>query len=86
MQQVILQVKRAWEKGQSSFQEELDRAKGDQESMEYFAMIDFAADGYAYTSTSRAYLDNPARWDRAINGYMLAWRVQFLTDDLDPPD
>jgi len=36
------------------FQEDLDRAKSDEEYMEYFSMIDFAVDGYACVFASRA--------------------------------
>ncbi len=46
--------------------------------MDYFSMIDFAVDGYAYLSASRAYPDNPALCDWATNGYMVAWREHFL--------
>ena len=41
-------------------------------------MIAFAVDGYAYLSASRAYPDNPALQNWAINGYMLMWREYFL--------
>jgi hypothetical protein len=74
-----------WEKGQTLFQEDLHRAKGDQEYLEYFSMIDFAVDCYAfaYASASFAFPDNPALKDWAINGYMLLWRQHFLTEDVD---
>jgi hypothetical protein len=64
------------------FQEELDRAKSDQEYMEYFTMIDFAVGSYAYISASRAYPGSPALQNRTINGYML-WRQRFLIDSID---
>jgi hypothetical protein len=81
MQQMLPQVKGAWEKGQSLFQEDLDRAKSDREYLEYFSMIDFAVDCYAYASASRPYPNNPALRDWAINGYMLAWRRYFLIEE-----
>jgi hypothetical protein len=62
------------------FQEALEQAKSDQESLEYLSMIDFAVDGYANMSASRAYPDNPVLQNWAINGYMLAWREHFLKD------
>jgi hypothetical protein len=76
-------VREAWEKGQSLFQEALERAKSDHESMEYFSMIDFAVDCYAEVAASRVYSDHPALRDWAINGYMLLWRQHFLTDSID---
>jgi hypothetical protein len=80
LQQVLLRVREAWEKGQSLFQEALERAKRDQKSMDYFSMIDFAVDCYAEVAASRVYPDQPALWDWAVNGYMLAWREHFLKD------
>ena len=67
-------------KGQRLFQEALERAKRDQESMEYFSMIDFAVDCYAEVAASRIYPDQPALRNWAVNGYMLAWREHFLKD------
>ena len=80
LQQVLPLVREAWEKGQSLFQEALERAKSDHESMEYFSIIDFAVDCYAEVAASRVYPDHPALRDWAINGYMLAWREHFLKD------
>ena len=80
LQLVLPRVREAWEKGQSLFQEALERAKSDQKSMEYFSMIDFAVDCYAEVSASRAYPGNSALRDWAINGYMMAWREHFLKD------
>lgn len=77
MQPMLPQVKGAWERGQSLFQEDLDRAKSDQEYLEYFSMIDFDFDCYAYASASRLYPDNSALRDWAINGYMLAMAATF---------
>src|SRR5437764_11709792 len=42
LQQVLPRAREAWEKGQRLFQEALEQARRDQESMEYFSMIDFA--------------------------------------------
>ncbi len=47
LQQVLPRVREAWKKGQSLFQEALERANSYQESMQYFSMIDFAVDCYA---------------------------------------
>src|SRR6266571_7747611 len=67
--------------GEDFFRREaLEQAKGDQESLEYLSMIDFAVDGYANISASRAYPDNAALQNWAINGYMLAWRAHFFKD------
>ena len=82
-QQVLTRVREAWEEGQRLFQEALERAKSDHESMEYFSMIDFAVDCYAEVAATRVYPDHPALRDWAINGYMLLWRQHFLTDSID---
>ena len=80
LQQLLPRVREAWEKGQSLFQEALERAKSDQESMEYFSMIDFAVDSYAEVAASRVSPDHPALRNWTINGYMAAWREHFLKD------
>ncbi len=80
IQQMLPQVKKAWEQGQKLFLEAFDQAKSNQENMEYLSQIDFAVDCYAYVSASRAYPDSPAFRDWAINGYMLLWRGTFLKD------
>ena len=72
--------KEAWERGKILFQEDLDRAKSDQEHLEYCSMIDFAVDGYASLSASRAYPDDPALQNWAINGSLLLWRKHFHKD------
>jgi hypothetical protein len=46
--------------------------------MDYFSMIDFAVDGYAYLSASRVYPDNATLRNWAINEYMLMWSWHFL--------
>ena len=68
LQQLLPRVREAWEKGQSLFQEALERANRDQKSIEYFSMIDFAVDCYAEVAASRVYPDNPALRDWAVNG------------------
>src|SRR5712691_4953589 len=73
LHQVLPQVREAWERGQSLFHKDLERAKSDQKSMEYFSMIDFAVDCYAEVAAFGVYPDHPALRDWAINGYMLAW-------------
>ncbi len=80
LQQLLPWAREAWEKGQNLFQEDLERAKTDQENMEYLSMIDFAVDCYAEVAASRVYPDQPALRYWAINGYMLAWREHFLKD------
>lgn len=79
LQLFLPQLKEAWERGKTLFQEDLDRAKG-QGYLDYFLMVDFAVDCYAYLSASRAYPDSPSLRDWAINGYMLVWREHFLKD------
>ena len=80
LQQVLPWAREAWEKGQNLFREDLERAKSDQENMEYFSMIDFSVDCYTEGSSSRVYPDNSALRDWAINRYMVAWREHFLKD------
>lgn len=83
LQQILPQLSEAWEKGQRLFQEALEQAKSDQESMEYFSMIDFAVDCYAEVAASIVYPDQPTLRDWGVNGYMLLWRQHFLTDGND---
>jgi tRNA nucleotidyltransferase/poly(A) polymerase len=73
LQQVLQRVREAWDKGQRLFQEALERAKNDQEGMEYLSQIDFAADSYAYVAALNAYPRDEALQNWVINGYMLAW-------------
>lgn len=80
LQRVYPQVREAWEKGQRLFQEALERANSDQESMEYLSQIDFAADSYAYVAAFNTYPRDEALQNWVINGYMLAWREHFLKD------
>jgi len=80
LQQVLPLMREAWEKGQNLFQEALERAKSDQEAIEYLSMIDLAVDCYAEVAASRIYPDHPARRNWAINVYMLAWREHLLKD------
>jgi hypothetical protein len=80
LKQALPRVREAWEKGQRLFQEALEQAKSDPESLEYLSMIDFAVDGYANMSAFRAYSDNSMLQNCAINGYMVAWRANFFND------
>jgi hypothetical protein len=60
LQQLLPQVKEAWERGQTFFQEVCTGAKSDKKDMKYFSIIDFAFDCYAEVAASRAYPDQPA--------------------------
>ncbi len=44
-------------------------------------MIDFAVDCYAYVTARNAYHRNRALEEWAVNGYMLAWRQHFFTEE-----
>ncbi len=59
LQQLVPKFKEAGEKGQPQFREALELARSNLEDMEYFTMINFAVDCYAYVSASRVYPDNP---------------------------
>lgn len=78
LQQLLPQVREAWDKGQRLFQEALERMNSDQESMEYLSQIDFAADSSAYVAALNIYPHDEALQNWVINGYMLAWREHFL--------
>ena len=80
LQLLLPRLKEAWERGKTLFQEELDQAKSDQESMEYLSQIDFAVDSYAYVAALNTYPRDEALQNWVINGYMLAWRKHFLKD------
>jgi hypothetical protein len=80
LQQIFPRVKEAWEKGQRLFREALERAKSDQESMEYLSQIDFAVDNYAYVAALNTYPLDEALQNWAVNGYLLAWREHSLKD------
>ena len=84
LQHFFPHLKRAWEKGQALFQEDLRRAKRSQELLEYFSMIDFAVDCFASLTAKKAYPgDAPAQaW--ALNGYMVAWRKWQDDEDASP--
>ncbi len=77
LQQAFPRMKYAWQKGQLLFQEDLARANGDAKEMNILSQEYFAADLFAYVSTSLLYFDNPAFHNWAINGYMVAWRRHF---------
>ena len=67
LQQVLPLVREAWEKGQRLFREALERAKSDQESMEYLSQIDFAVDSYAYVAAFNTYPRDEALQNWVIN-------------------
>lgn len=81
MHQTFPLMKAAWEQGQALFQQNLARAINDAEQMEYLSMIDFAVDCYANITARNAYPHNQALQNWAINGYMLAWRQHFFTEE-----
>jgi hypothetical protein len=81
LQRIFPRMKDAWEKGQMFFQKDLIRVADSPEEMEYLSLIDFAVDCYAYVSASNAYPANKALQAWAMNGYMLAWRQHFLTEE-----
>ncbi len=76
----IPQIKIAWEKGQTYFQNDLVRAKSSQEEMEYLSAVDFAIDCYAYAAAQTIYPSSSALQAWFINGYMQAWR-QYFTEE-----
>src|SRR2546426_8331407 len=55
LQRAIPHMKVAWEQGQALFQEDLTRAMGNPEEMEYLPHIDFAVDCYAYVTARNTY-------------------------------
>lgn len=81
LQYIFPQIKGAWERGQKLFQEDLVRVTNNQEEMEYLSMIDFAVDCYAYVTARNTYPDNGVLHAWLINGYMLAWRSHFLSEN-----
>jgi hypothetical protein len=80
LQQILPYIKTAWLKGRHLFQEDLTRAVEDPEQMDYFSLIDFAVDCYAYISAKNTYPDSSMMQAWAMNGYMEAWREHFLKD------
>lgn len=81
LQQAFPSMRVAWEQGQVLFQRDIARATSDPEEMEYLSMIDFAVDCYAYITAWNTYPHDRALQNWAINGYMLAWRQHFLTEE-----
>jgi hypothetical protein len=80
LQRVMPRIQLAWEEGQALFQQDLARARANQEEMEYLSMIDFAVDCYAYVAARKSHLDDKTLQNWVINGYMVAWRGHFLKD------
>lgn len=81
LQQIFPHMRSAWEKGQTCFQDDLTRVSGSQEEMEYLPQIDFAVDCYAYVAAMNIYPNQQALQEWFINGYMVAWRQHFLTEE-----
>ena len=74
-------MKRAWEKGQQLFQQHLTEAEENLESMGYLSQADFAVDCYAEVAAKQTYPALQAQQNWLINGYIVVWREQFLTDE-----
>lgn len=85
LKRLLPNVRTAWVRGRDLFQEDLLRVVDNQEQMDYFSLIDFVVDCYAYVSAKNTYPDNSMMQAWAINGYMLAWRKHFLADDNNLP-
>jgi hypothetical protein len=81
LQQVFPPVKVAWENGRMLFQEDLARATDNPKEMEYLSQRDFATDCYARSNALKTYPHDRALQAWVVNGYMLAWRQHFLTQD-----
>ncbi len=69
VQHIFPRMQVAWEKGHTLFQEDLARATANQEEMEYFSMIDFAEDCYAYVNARKTYPEDAACQAWVANGY-----------------
>ncbi len=85
LQRLFPRLKLAWEQGHTLFQADLARATTHQEEMEYFSMIDFAEDCYAYVNARKTYPDDAACQAWATNGYMVAWWQHFFPDEVPSP-
>jgi hypothetical protein len=70
----------AWEQGKISFQEDLHSAQGSLEEWEYFEQLDFAHD-YACVNASHLYSEKKVLQAWFIQGYMLAWKTHFPSDE-----
>jgi len=84
LRRVMPRIQLAWEEGQALFQQDLTRAKTNQEEREYLSMVDFAVGCYAYVAARTSHPDDRTLQNWVINGYMLAWRGYFLKDGTDP--
>ena len=80
LRRVMPRIQLAWEEGQALFQQDLTRAKTNQEEREYLSMVDFAVGCYAYVAARTSHPDDRTLQNWVINGYMLAWRGHFLKD------
>ena len=81
LQQAFPHIRAAWEQGQALFRQSLACAMSNPEEMEYLSMIDFAVDCYAEVAAKKTYPQDRALQSWAVNGYMLAWRQHFLTEE-----
>jgi len=77
LQQAFPDMKAAWQKGQSLFQDDLACAMDNARDMRILSQDYLAVDVYAFVSTFALYFDNAAFQNWAINGYMVAWRQHF---------
>ncbi len=80
LRRVMPRIQLAWEKGQALLQEDLARARANQEELEYLSMIDFAVPCYASVTAQKSYPDDGTLQRWVINGYMVAWRGHFFAD------
>jgi hypothetical protein len=80
LQQLVPHIRNAWKKGQTRFQDDLTRALGSQEEMEYLPQIEFAVDCYAHVAARNSYPKHQVLQAWFANGYMVAWREYFLED------
>jgi hypothetical protein len=81
MHQTFPRMAAAWEQGQALFQQDLSRAMSNAEQMEYLSMIDFAVDCNANITARNAYPHDQALQNWAFNGYMMAWRQHYFTEE-----
>jgi len=84
LQGLFPRLKSAWEEGQVLFQEDLRRTKRSQELQEYFSMIDFVVDCFAFPTAKKAYPGDALAQAWALNGYLVAWRKWRDDEDASP--
>lgn len=81
LQQSLPSIHHAWSRGQAYFEAHLLHAKIDSGEMEYFSIVDFAVEWYAYPAAQEVYQDEPLCREWFVSGYMLAWQDHFLSED-----